>query len=88
MNDVTARNLQQLQKQWVLGKSLDGFCPMGPFLANADEIDDVTKRNLRALVNKELGKKACIKDLIFDIVTIIATVTAAGVVEVLNRLSF
>ena len=37
VNDVTARHLQSRHKQWFLGKSIDGFCPMGPFLATADE---------------------------------------------------
>lgn len=76
INDVTARNLQQLHKQWFLGKSLDGFCPMGPLLVTADEIDDVTKLNLRTHVNKELRQDACVKDLIFDIPTIIATLSS------------
>lgn len=76
INDVTARNLQQLHKQWFLGKSLDGFCPMGPLLVTADEIDDVTKLNLRTYVNKELRQDACVKDLIFDIPTIIATLSS------------
>lgn len=76
INDVTARNLQQLHKQWFLGKSLDGFCPMGPLLVTADEIDDVTTLNLRTHVNKELRQDACVKDLIFDIPTIIATLSS------------
>jgi 2-keto-4-pentenoate hydratase/2-oxohepta-3-ene-1,7-dioic acid hydratase in catechol pathway len=76
INDVTARNLQQLHKQWFLGKSLDGFCPMGPFLVTADEISDVTKLNLRTWVNKELRQDACVKDLIFDIPTIIETLSS------------
>jgi 2-keto-4-pentenoate hydratase/2-oxohepta-3-ene-1,7-dioic acid hydratase in catechol pathway len=39
VNDVTARDLQRRHKQWFLGKSLDTFCPMGPWVATADEID-------------------------------------------------
>ena len=76
INDVTARNLQQLHKQWFLGKSLDGFCPMGPYFITSDEIDDVTKINLSTWVNGELRQKACVKDLIFDIPTIIKTISS------------
>lgn len=76
INDVTARNLQQRHKQWFLGKSLDGFCPMGPMLVTADEIDDVTSLNVRTRVNNELRQDACVKDLIFDIPTIIETLSS------------
>jgi len=76
INDVTARSLQQLHKQWFLGKSLDGFCPMGPCLITSDEIEDVTTLNLSTWVNDELRQKACVKDLIFDIPTIIETVSS------------
>jgi 2-keto-4-pentenoate hydratase/2-oxohepta-3-ene-1,7-dioic acid hydratase in catechol pathway len=39
INDVTARDLQQRHKQWFLGKSIDGFCPMGPWIVSKDECD-------------------------------------------------
>lgn len=76
INDVTARSLQQLHKQWFLGKSLDGFCPMGPCFITSDEVEDVTALNLSTWVNGELRQKACVKDLIFDIPTIIETVSS------------
>ncbi len=76
INDVTARNLQQLHKQWFLGKSLDGFCPMGPCFITADEIKDVRALNIATRVNGELRQQACVKDLIFDIPTIIETVSS------------
>ena len=75
VNDVTARNLQQLHKQWFLGKSLDGFCPMGPAFVTKDEINDPAKLIVSTWVNGELRQKASVKDLIFDIPTIIATVS-------------
>ncbi len=76
INDVTARNLQQLHKQWFLGKSLDGFCPMGPCFITSDEIEDVTSLNIATWVNGELRQQGCVKDLIFDIPTIIETVSS------------
>ncbi len=42
VNDVTARNLQQRHRQWILGKGIDGFCPMGPAILTADEVPDPT----------------------------------------------
>ena len=76
INDVTARNLQHLHKQWFLGKSLDGYCPMGPYFVTADEVGDVTTLNLTTRVNGELRQNACVKDLIFDIPTIINTLSS------------
>ena len=46
INDVTARDLQRSHQQWFIGKSLDTFCPMGPWIVTADEIDPQTPRHL------------------------------------------
>jgi 2-keto-4-pentenoate hydratase/2-oxohepta-3-ene-1,7-dioic acid hydratase in catechol pathway len=75
VNDVTARHLQSRHKQWFLGKSLDGFCPMGPYLATADEIGDVRKLRVQTRVNGELRQDALVKDLIFDVPTLIRTLS-------------
>lgn len=81
VNDVTARKLQHLHKQWFLGKSLDGFCPMGPVFVTADEIGDVTRLRLTTRVNGEIRQNAVVKDLIFDIPTIIETISALITLE-------
>jgi len=75
VNDVTARHLQSRHKQWFLGKSIDGFCPMGPCVATADEIGDVRKLRVQTRVNGELRQNALVKDLIFDIPTLIRTLS-------------
>ncbi|OWT72914.1 MULTISPECIES: fumarylacetoacetate hydrolase family protein [unclassified Achromobacter] len=75
VNDVTARDLQKLHRQWFLGKSLDGFCPMGPYLVTRDEVD-ATKLAVKCWVNGELRQNANTSDLIFDIPTIIETISA------------
>ncbi len=75
VNDVTSRNLQQRHKQWFLGKNLDGFCPMGPYLVTADEVGDVTKLRVTAHINGELRQDALVKDLIFDIPTLIECIS-------------
>lgn len=74
-NDVTARDLQARHRQWFLGKSLDGFCPLGPWLVSADAFDPARAR-IRCWVDDELRQDACTGDLIFDIPTLIATLSA------------
>jgi 2-keto-4-pentenoate hydratase/2-oxohepta-3-ene-1,7-dioic acid hydratase in catechol pathway len=75
INDVTARDLQQKHRQWFIGKSLDTFCPMGPWIVTADEVDS-GNLNVRTWINGELRQDANTRDLIFDIPTIIATISA------------
>jgi 2-keto-4-pentenoate hydratase/2-oxohepta-3-ene-1,7-dioic acid hydratase in catechol pathway len=72
VNDVTARDVQMRHQQWDLGKSFDTFCPMGPWLVTADEID-ATDTRVRCWVNDELRQDARTADLIFDIATLIET---------------
>jgi len=76
LNDVTARVLQGRHNQWLIGKSLDTFGPMGPYLVTADEVGDVTALELETRVNGEVRQKAPIADLIFDIPTLIETLSA------------
>ena len=75
INDVTARDWQSRHMQWVLGKSFDTFCPMGPWLVSADECDG-TNTGVRCYVNGEERQNASTTDLIFDIPTLIETLSA------------
>ena len=75
INDVTARDWQGRHSQWLLGKSFDTFCPMGPWLVSADELDGTNTR-VRCYVNDELRQDASTTDLIFDIPTLIETLSA------------
>lgn len=75
VNDVTSRELQRTHNQWVIGKGIDTFCPIGPYVATADELGDVTKLELTTHINGELRQKALVSDLIFDIPTLIETMT-------------
>lgn len=75
INDVTARDLQARHKQWFIGKSLDTFCPMGPWIGTADEVDGANLA-IKCWINGELRQKASTKDLIFDIPTLIETISA------------
>lgn len=76
VNDVTARDLQQKHRQWFIGKSMDTFCPMGPWAVTADEVGNVADLNVKCWINGELRQDANTRDLIFDVPTIIATISA------------
>jgi 2-keto-4-pentenoate hydratase/2-oxohepta-3-ene-1,7-dioic acid hydratase in catechol pathway len=75
INDVTARDWQQRHKQWFLGKSFDTFCPMGPIAVTADEIDSANL-DVKCWINGELRQNANTRDLIFDVPTLIETISA------------
>ncbi len=72
VNDVTARDVQMRHQQWDLGKSFDTFCPMGPWIVTADELDGTDTR-VRCWVNDELRQDGHTRDLIFDIPSLIET---------------
>lgn len=75
INDITARDWQQRHKQWFLGKSFDTFCPMGPIAVTADELDCATL-DVKCWVNGELRQNANTRDLIFDVPTLLETISA------------
>jgi 2-keto-4-pentenoate hydratase/2-oxohepta-3-ene-1,7-dioic acid hydratase in catechol pathway len=75
VNDVTARDVQRRHQQWLLGKSLDTFCPMGPWIVTADELDGSATR-VRCWVNGELRQDASTRDLIFGIPALIESISA------------
>lgn len=58
INDVSARNIQFRHQQWYLGKSLDGFSPMGPCIVTADELPDVQNLSIICTVNGELRQSS------------------------------
>ncbi|VTU21105.1 Ureidoglycolate lyase [Variovorax sp. PBS-H4] len=72
VNDVTARDVQMRHQQWDLGKSFDGFCPMGPWIVTAEELDGCATR-VRGWVNGALRQDGQTRDMIFDIPTLIET---------------
>ena len=81
VNDVTARTLQHTHRQWVLGKGIDGFCPMGPAILTADEVPDPTLLRVVTHVNGEKRQDAPVADLIFDIPTLIETISRGITLE-------
>lgn len=72
INDVSARDVQTAHgKQFFKGKSLDGYCPMGPWIVTADEVPDPHALDLRCRVNGVTKQEGNTRDLIFDIPAII-----------------
>ena len=67
VNDVTSRELQKRHKQWVLGKGIDGFCPMGPVIVPKADAGEIGAMTIKTWVNGELRQSSSIAQLIFDI---------------------
>ena len=72
INDVSARTIQNRHKQWYFGKSLDGFLPMGPCIATAEELSYPPKVQIQSRVNGELRQDSNTELLLFDIDHIIS----------------
>jgi 2-keto-4-pentenoate hydratase/2-oxohepta-3-ene-1,7-dioic acid hydratase in catechol pathway len=66
-NDVSARDLQMRTSQWLLGKTLDKFMPIGPYLVTADEVGDPHNLALKTWLNGELRQDSNTADLIFNV---------------------
>ena len=75
VNDVTSRELQKRHNQWIIGKGIDTFCPMGPWILTADEASGLGDLELATEINGELRQRARLSDLIFDIPTLIETMS-------------
>jgi len=75
INDLSARDLQFRHKQFFIGKSLDGACPMGPYIVTADEIPDPHALAIRCDVNGVRKQDSSTRHMIFDIPEIIATLS-------------
>jgi len=72
LNDVSARDIQYKHNQWFFGKSLDTFCPMGPYIVTKDEIPNPHTLNIKSYVNGELRQNNNTKNMIFSIPYIIS----------------
>jgi 2-keto-4-pentenoate hydratase/2-oxohepta-3-ene-1,7-dioic acid hydratase in catechol pathway len=74
-NDVSARELQNLTSQWVLGKSLDKFLPLGPYLVTADEAGDPQNWPVRCWLNGELRQDSNSADMIFPVARLVSFIS-------------
>jgi 2-keto-4-pentenoate hydratase/2-oxohepta-3-ene-1,7-dioic acid hydratase in catechol pathway len=82
LNDVSARDIQnRAGVQWFLGKSLDGSCPMGPWIVTADELPDPTNLRLQLLVNGVVKQDDTTAQMLFDIPTLLAELSRGMTLE-------
>ena len=81
LNDVSARDLQLAVSQWLGGKTLDTFCPMGPWVVTADEIPDPQALSIRASVNGVVRQDASTADMIFSVAELVAFVSRGITLE-------
>jgi len=81
LNDVSARDIQFGDGQWVRGKSLDTFCPMGPVLVTADEIGDPQALAISCRVGSEIVQEANTAQMYFSVAEIISYCSAAFTLE-------
>ena len=75
LNDVSARDLQFGDGQWIRGKSLDTFCPFGPWIVTADEIPDPQALRIRCLVNGEVRQDANTSLMLHGVAALIAFIS-------------
>jgi 2-keto-4-pentenoate hydratase/2-oxohepta-3-ene-1,7-dioic acid hydratase in catechol pathway len=77
VNDVSARDIQSSDsgKQWVLGKTPDGFCPVGPVLVTADDIPDPQVLNIRCILNGQVVQNSNTKEMIFNVAHLISHIS-------------
>ena len=76
LNDFTARDLQRRHDQWFKGKSLDTTCPLGPCIVDREALGDPATLELSLSVNGEERQRAKVAQMIFDVPTIIASLSA------------
>ncbi|MGB7951560.1 MAG: fumarylacetoacetate hydrolase family protein [Candidatus Binatia bacterium] len=79
--DMTARELQRLHGQWFKGKSLDTFCPLGPWIVHKSALSDPQQVRLICRVNGEVMQDGNTRDMIFDIPTIIESLSGGLTLE-------
>ncbi|MEZ5352133.1 MAG: fumarylacetoacetate hydrolase family protein [Bryobacteraceae bacterium] len=81
LNDVSARDVQLATTQWVMGKTFDTFCPMGPYLVTADEIADPHNLDISLEIHGEVLQNSNTRHLIFPIPELIAHLSSVFTLE-------
>jgi 2-keto-4-pentenoate hydratase/2-oxohepta-3-ene-1,7-dioic acid hydratase in catechol pathway len=81
LNDVSARDLQFADRQFVRGKSLDTFCPIGPWLVTSDEIPDPQDLRVRCIVNGETLQDASTSEMVASVAQLVSFCSQAFTLE-------
>jgi 2-keto-4-pentenoate hydratase/2-oxohepta-3-ene-1,7-dioic acid hydratase in catechol pathway len=74
-NDVSARDLQSQSSQWLLGKTLDRFGPIGPWLVSRDEAGDLTQMPIRCTVNGDERQSSVVGDMVFSVPELVSFIS-------------
>lgn len=77
MNDISARDRQRTEPQWIRAKGGDGFAPFGPWITTADEVPDPQALSIRTWVNGELRQDGSTADMVFPVAELIAFCSAS-----------
>ncbi len=81
-NDISARDLQLTTSQWLLGKTLDRYLPIGPYLVTADDVPDPQNLSVKCWVNGDLRQNSSTNDMIFSVAEVISYVSRHFALEV------
>ena len=81
VNDVSARDLQHGDQQWTRGKSLDTFCPVGPWVVTSDEVPDPQALRIRCLVNGEVMQDSHTSQMVFGVDEIVSFISQGITLE-------
>jgi 2-keto-4-pentenoate hydratase/2-oxohepta-3-ene-1,7-dioic acid hydratase in catechol pathway len=80
-NDLSARELQMRSSQWLYGKAIDGFAPLGPYVVTADEVGDPQRLRLRTWVNDELRQDSTTADMVFSVAEMVSDLSQIMTLE-------
>jgi 2-keto-4-pentenoate hydratase/2-oxohepta-3-ene-1,7-dioic acid hydratase in catechol pathway len=80
-NDLSARELQMRSSQWLFGKAIDGFAPLGPYVVTADEVPDPQRLDLRTWVNDELRQDSNTADMVFSVAEMVSDLSQIMTLE-------
>ncbi len=77
LNDITARDIQKSEGQWIRGKSFDTFCPCGPYLVTPDEVPDLGNLAIQCKVNGETRQDSNTSQLIFGVADLVSRLSSS-----------
>ncbi len=80
-NDITARDIQASESQWVRAKAMDTFCPLGPALVTADAIPDPQDLKIETVVNGETMQQGHTSDMVFSVAYLVAYLSQTFTLE-------
>ena len=81
LNDLSARDLQRVTTQFTLGKAVDGFLPMGPWLVTPDDVPDPQQLEISCTVNSQLTQRSSTRQMVFGVAELISFLSRTMTLE-------